>query len=476
MFANAIACGNTFILKPSEKDPSASVYLAELLRRRACGGVFSVVHGDKGAVDAILEHPDIAAVSFVGSTPIARHIYETPQARQAGPGAGRRKNHMVVLPDRVGMAADAAVSAAYGPPASAAWPSAWWWPSATWPIHWSRPSRTAAEGQGRPRQRCRVGDGPSSRASTGTGGRLPGQRRRAGGDPAGGRSRPSAVQRERWLLPGVSLPRPRQAGDGLLPQRDLRPVLEVVRVPPIRCGPVIEENPYANGTAIYTRDGGAARQFQFDINVGMVGINVPIPVPVAYYSFGGWKSSLFGDLHSTVPRHPVLHARQGGHRSVARSVDLEGRLGFAHPMTTSTPAAARPRVLADLLPGPSCATSSDRRSGCNDGAGGAGLHPALAGPDHAADLHCPAGRRCAGTLRGGASMLLYCLPWGRPAYRGSPSSTPGSRCDDRLHRRLRDRRHHRRSAGPARRRSDRTGTIAIMMLGNLVIYALACRG
>src|SRR6266566_118628 len=247
MFAPAIACGNTFVLKPSEKDPSASVYTAELLKEAGLpDGVFNVVHGDKVAVDAILEHPDIAAVSFVGSTPVARYIYE--HATAAGKrcqALGGAKNHMVVLPDAdIGMAADAAVSAAYGSAGA----------------------------------RCMA-----IRVVAAVGAEL----------VVDGREHPLYQEGKGFFL-GVSLL------DRVTPEMEcyrnevFGPVLEVVRVPDYPAAvQLINDNPYGNGVAIFTRDGGAARQFQFDVNVGMVGINVPIPVPVAYYSFGGWKSSLF---------------------------------------------------------------------------------------------------------------------------------------------------------------------------------------
>src|SRR5437773_2469274 len=220
MWAPALATGNTFVLKPSEKDPSASLWTAELLKEAGVpDGVFNVVHGDKVAVDAVLEHPDIRAVSFVGSTPIAHYVYETATSHgKRCQALGGAKNHMVVLPDAdVEMAADAAVSAAYG---------------------------SAGE-------RC------------------------------------MAVSQV-VAVGGVAQP--------LVDAMD-----EAVRL--------VNENPYGNGTAIFTRDGGVARQFQFDVQAGMVGINVPIPVPVAYYSFGGWKASLFGDRHIYGPEGIDFYTR-----------------------------------------------------------------------------------------------------------------------------------------------------------------------
>ena len=315
MFANAIACGNTFTLKPSEKDPSASVYLAELLKEAGVpDGVFNVVHGDKVAVDAILEHPDIAAISFVGSTPIARHIYETGTRNGKRVQAlGGAKNHMVVLPDAdIGMAADAAVSAAYGSAGERCM-------AISVVVAVGDAADPLVEAIEERLPKIKVGPGTDADAEMGPlitrehrdkvasyldSGPAQGATLRVDG-----REHRLYQEGEGFFL-GVSLL------DNVTPEMDcyrneiFGPVLEVVRVPTYTDAvKVIEENPYANGTAIYTRDGGAARQFQFDINVGMVGINVPIPVPVAYYSFGGWKSSLFGDLHMYGPEGIQFYTR-----------------------------------------------------------------------------------------------------------------------------------------------------------------------
>ena len=315
MFANAIACGNTFILKPSEKDPSASVYLAELLKEAGVpDGVFNVIHGDKVAVDAILEHPDIAAVSFVGSTPIARYIYETGTKNGKRVQAlGGAKNHMVVLPDAdVGMAADAAVSAAYGSAGERCMAI-----SVVVAVGDVADPLVAAIEERLPKVKV----GPGSDAESEMGPLITREHRdKVASYLDSGASQGATLRvdgREHRLYKeadgfflGVSLL------DNVKPDMDcyrneiFGPVLEVVRVPTYADAvEVIENNPYANGTAIYTRDGGAARQFQFDINVGMVGINVPIPVPVAYYSFGGWKSSLFGDLHMYGPEGIQFYTR-----------------------------------------------------------------------------------------------------------------------------------------------------------------------
>ena len=315
MFGNAIACGNTFILKPSEKDPSASMFIAELLREAGVPeGVFSVVQGDKVAVDAILEHPDIAAVSFVGSTPIARYIYETGTRNGKRVQAlGGAKNHMLVLPDAdVEMAADAAVSAGYGSSGERCMAIAT--VVAVGDVADPLVDAIAArlpKIQVGPGTRPEGRDGPARHAAAPRqGGLVPRQRDRAGRDGGRRRSRAPAVPRlaaTSWVRRLIDNVEP-----GMDAYRDeiFGPVLTVVRVGSYEEAlQLINDNPYGNGTAIFTRDGGAARQFQFDVNVGMVGINVPVPVPVAYYSFGGWKSSLFGDLHMYGPEGIQFYTR-----------------------------------------------------------------------------------------------------------------------------------------------------------------------
>ena len=315
MFATAIACGNTFVLKPSEKDPSASIFLAELLAEAGVpDGVFNVVHGDKVAVDAILEHPDIAAVSFVGSTPIARYIYETGTRNGKRVQAlGGAKNHMVVLPDAdIEMAADAAVSAGYGSAGERCMAIA---------------TVVAVGGAADPLVEAikarlpKVKVGPGSDPEAEMGPLVTRQHRdkvasyldsgpaQGATLVADGREHPLYKESEGFFL-GVSLI------DHVTPAMDayrdeiFGPVLTVVRVDTYdEAVSLVNDNPYGNGTAIFTRDGGAARQFQFEVQAGMVGINVPIPVPVAYYSFGGWKSSLFGDLHMYGPEGVQFYTR-----------------------------------------------------------------------------------------------------------------------------------------------------------------------
>ncbi len=307
MFANAIACGNAFILKPSEKVPSAALLVAGLLREAGVpDGVFSVVQGDRVAVDRLIEHPDVAAISFVGSTAVARSVY------QRGTAAGKRvqalggaKNHMVVLPDAdLEAAADAAVSAGYGSSGERCMAIAT--VVAVGPVA-DRLVPAIAERLAA----VRVGPGSDPEAEMGP---LVSREHRdrvaryldeaaAQGATivADGRDHPLYRESAGYFL-GPSLIDHVTPAMSCYTDEIFGPVLTVVRVPTyadaIR---LVNDNPYGNGAALFTRDGGAARQFQFDAQAGMIGINVPIPVPVAYYSFGGWKSSLFGDLHMYGP-------------------------------------------------------------------------------------------------------------------------------------------------------------------------------
>ncbi|HTJ23371.1 MAG TPA: CoA-acylating methylmalonate-semialdehyde dehydrogenase [Gemmatimonadaceae bacterium] len=301
MYPIAIAAGNAFILKPSEKDPSASIMIAELWREAGLpAGVFNVVNGDVAAVDRILEHPGIAAVSFVGSTPIARRIYETATRHGKRVQAlGGAKNHMIVLPDAdMELAADSAVNAAFGSAGERCMAI----------------SVAVAVGDAAARlvplvaeraKAIHVGDGLDSKSDMGplvtrdhlarvrqyvddgvaAGATLVADGRTIAPDAAGFYLGPCVFDDVR---PEMSIYRDEIFG----------PVLSIVRVPTYdEAISLVNTNPYANGVAIFTNDGGAARRFQNEVQVGMVGINVPIPVPMAYYSFGGWKSSLFGDAH-----------------------------------------------------------------------------------------------------------------------------------------------------------------------------------
>ena len=301
MWAPAIACGNTFVLKPSEKDPSASMLTAELLKEAGLpDGVFNVVHGDKVAVDAVLEHPEIAAVSFVGSTLIARYVYETGTKKGKRVQAlGGAKNHMIVLPDAdIEMAADAAVSAGYGSAGERCMAV-----SMLVAVGHAADDLVGAIQQRLPK--VKVGDGMEPDSEMGP---LVTREHRdkvasyiekgaAEGAKVVTDGRESAPDNGGFFL-GVTLL------DEVTPEMDVYkdeifgPVLGITRVDTYEeAVRLVNENPYGNGVAIFTRDGGVARQFQFEVNAGMVGVNVPIPVPVAYYSFGGWKNSLFGDLH-----------------------------------------------------------------------------------------------------------------------------------------------------------------------------------
>jgi malonate-semialdehyde dehydrogenase (acetylating)/methylmalonate-semialdehyde dehydrogenase len=312
MFANALACGNTFVLKPSEKDPSVSLLLAELLARAGLpAGCFNVVQGDKVAVDRILEHPDVAAVSFVGSTPIARHIYETGTANGKRVQAlGGAKNHMLVLGDAdLDMAADAAVSAAYGSAGERCMAISVVLAA----------EQIADELVGKIAERIpSVKVGPGTEPDSEMGPLITAEHRdRVAGyvDGATGEGATVVVDGRDGaptegfflnptLLDGV------RPGMACYDDEIFGPVLSVVRVEGYQDGlETINANPFANGTAIFTRDGGAARRFQFDVDVGMVGVNVPIPVPVSYYSFGGWKASLFGDTHMYGPEGVNFYTR-----------------------------------------------------------------------------------------------------------------------------------------------------------------------
>ena len=304
MFANALACGNTFILKPSEKDPSVSLFLAELLKQAGLpDGCFNVVHGDKVAVDRLLAHPDVSAISFVGSTPIAKYIYETGTRNGKRVQAlGGAKNHMLVLPDAdLDMAADAAVSAAYGSAGERCMAIS---------VVLAIDSVADALVKKIEERIPAIKVGPASEPDNEMGPLITGEHRdKVAGyiDGAAGEGATVVVD-GRDNAPGggfflnPSLIDYAKPGMKVYDDEIFGPVLTVTRVKSYAEGlQLINENLYGNGTAIFTRDGGVARQFEFDVQVGMVGINVPIPVPVSYYSFGGWKASLFGDQHMYGP-------------------------------------------------------------------------------------------------------------------------------------------------------------------------------
>jgi malonate-semialdehyde dehydrogenase (acetylating)/methylmalonate-semialdehyde dehydrogenase len=295
MLPMAIACGNTFILKPSEKVPSASMRMAELFKEAGLpDGVFNVVHGDKAAVDAILNHPGIHAVSFVGSTPIAKYIYETAARNGKRVQAlGGAKNHAVVLPDAdLEFTADALIGAAYGSAGERCMAIS---------------AVVAVGAAGDPLVKLLEKKANEIKLGVDMGPLVTCQHRDKvasyieQGVKEGAKlvvdARKQTMPKEGFYL-GTSL------FDHVTPQMEVYkneifgPILVVLRANTLEDAiALVNQNPYANGTAIFTESGGAARRFAAEIQVGMVGINVPIPVPVAFYSFGGWKSSLFGDLH-----------------------------------------------------------------------------------------------------------------------------------------------------------------------------------
>ena len=303
MFPLAIACGNTFVLKPSEKDPSASLFLAELVAEAGFpNGVFNVVQGDKVAVDRILGHPDIAAVSFVGSTPVARYIYET--AAHVGKrvqALGGAKNHMVVLPDAdMTEAAEAAVSAGFGSAGERCM-------AASVLVAVGGCGDRLIEGIRRRVDGLAVGPGSDPTSEMGPLITAEHRDRVASyldiGTSEGasvvidGRQHPNnGEEGGYWLGPSLI----DEVSPGMQVYRDeiFGPVLSVVRVDALDDAlRLIRDNGYGNGAAIFTGSGGAAQRFETEVEAGMVGINVAIPVPVSYYSFGGWQGSLFGDLH-----------------------------------------------------------------------------------------------------------------------------------------------------------------------------------
>ncbi|MEO3778042.1 CoA-acylating methylmalonate-semialdehyde dehydrogenase [Micromonospora sp. B11E3] len=304
---NAIACGNTVVLKPSEKDPSASSFLAELFAEAGLPeGVLNVVHGDREAVDRILEHPTIKAVSFVGSTPIARYVYETGTRHGKRVQAlGGAKNHMVVLPDaNLDLAADAAVSAGFGSAGERC--------MAVSVVVAVDPVGDELVDKIRERiAALHVGDG--RRPGCEMGPLVTGAHRDrvtsyldAGRDAGAklvvdGRHHPiDGEQTGFWL--GPTLFDHVETDMSVYTDEIFGPVLCVVRVPSYDAAvELVNANPWGNGTAIFTNDGGAARRYQNEIEVGMIGVNVPIPVPMSYYSFGGWKESLFGGAHAYGP-------------------------------------------------------------------------------------------------------------------------------------------------------------------------------
>ncbi len=305
MFPVALACGNTFVLKPSEKVPSASMLMAELLKQAGLpDGVFNVVHGDKDAVDALLTHPGVKAISFVGSTPIAKYIYETAAKHGKRVQAlGGAKNHAVVMPDAdFEFAADALIGAAYGSAGERCMAI----------------SAVVAVGAAADPLIAKLND-KASKLQIGAGdSKVDGREMDMGPlvsrvhrDKVAGYVDKGVAEGAKLVLDGRTY---QSAGDGFFLGASLfdhvtpdmtiykdeifGPVLIVLRVKTLdEAIAMINANQYANGTAVFTRSGGVARKFEREIEVGMVGVNVPIPVPIAFYSFGGWRNSLFGDQH-----------------------------------------------------------------------------------------------------------------------------------------------------------------------------------
>ena len=300
-FPIAIACGNSVIVKPSEKDPSAVMFMATLWKEAGLpDGVFNVVHGDKEAVDALLAHPGIKSISFVGSTPIAKYVYETgTKSGKRIQALGGAKNHMVVLPDAdLDLAADAAINAGYGSAGERC--------MAISALIVVEPIGDALVAKIKERMlKLKTGDGTKG-ADMGPLVTLVHRDKVAAYVASGESEGATLVEDGRkvkvdgggfWLGPTLFDDVTREMS--IYKDEIFGPVLSVVRVKTYEAAlTLINENPYGNGTAIFTNDGGAARRFQNEVEVGMVGINVPIPVPMSYYSFGGWKNSLFGDSHA----------------------------------------------------------------------------------------------------------------------------------------------------------------------------------
>ena len=302
-FPVAIAAGNTVVLKPSEKVPTAAIWMAELWKEAGLpDGVFNVLQGDKVAVDGLLTHPDVKSVSFVGSTPIAKYVYETGTAHGKRVQAlGGAKNHMIVLPDAdLDLAADQAINAGFGSAGERCMAI-----SAAVAV-----GDVADEFVAKVKERAealRTGDGTRG-CDMGPLVTAQSRDRVAGfvdaGEAAGatlvvdGRNPDVDAEGEGFFV-GPTLFDHVTPDMSIYTEEIFGPVLSVLRVDTYdEALDLVNANPYGNGTAIFTNDGGAARRFQNEVEVGMIGINVPVPVPMAYYSFGGWKSSLFGDTHA----------------------------------------------------------------------------------------------------------------------------------------------------------------------------------
>jgi malonate-semialdehyde dehydrogenase (acetylating)/methylmalonate-semialdehyde dehydrogenase len=301
MFPVAIACGNTFVLKPSERDPSAALLLAELLAEAGLpAGVFNVVHGDKQAVDALITHPDVAALSFVGSTPIARYIYENGAAHGKRVQAlGGAKNHLVVMPDAdLDQAVEALIGAAYGSAGERCM-------AISVAVAVGEVADRLVERLADRARNLKIGSGSDADAEMGP------LVSRQHLDKVVGYIAAGEADGARLVVDGRGYRHPANGAGFFLGatlfdavttdmtiyrEEIFGPVLAVVRVPDFDAAvTLINRHPFANGVSLFTRSGGAAQEFAHRIQVGMVGINVPLPVPMAFHSFGGWKASLFGD-------------------------------------------------------------------------------------------------------------------------------------------------------------------------------------
>jgi malonate-semialdehyde dehydrogenase (acetylating)/methylmalonate-semialdehyde dehydrogenase len=340
MYPVAIATGNTFVLKPSERDPSASILVAELWAEAGLpDGVFNVVHGDKTAVDALLQHPDVAAVSFVGSTPIAKYIYETGTASGKRVQAlGGAKNHAVVLPDAaIDFASDHLVAAAFGSAGERcmAISTAVTIGSAGDELMAavSEKARAVKVGPGREAD-SEMGPVVTSAARDRIRGLIDSGEQQGATLTVDGRGLTVPGHEDGfWVGPTVI--------DAVTTQMDVYkeeifgPVLVNLRADSVdEAIALINSNPYGNGTAIFTSSGEAARRFQRGVNVGMIGINVPIPVPMAYYSFGGWKDSLFGQSHIHGPEGVAFYTR--AKVVTSRWPHVEGPTGSSFHFPTSS--------------------------------------------------------------------------------------------------------------------------------------------
>jgi malonate-semialdehyde dehydrogenase (acetylating)/methylmalonate-semialdehyde dehydrogenase len=315
MYPVAIACGNTFVLKPSERDPSASTFVAELWAEAGLpDGVFNVVHGDKEAVDALLEHETVAAVSFVGSTPIARYIHERGTANGKRVQAlGGAKNHAVILPDaNLDYASDHLVAAAFGSAGERCMAI-----SAAVAVGGAGDELVAAVSEKARATKVGPGRDPDSEmgpvitaAARDRITQLIGSGAEQGAELAVDGRGLSVAGHENGFFVGPTVIDRVTTGMDVYREEIFGPVLSVVRAGTVdEAIALINANPYGNGTAIFTGSGEAARTFQRGVNVGMIGINVPIPVPMAYYSFGGWKDSLFGQSHIHGPEGVAFYTR-----------------------------------------------------------------------------------------------------------------------------------------------------------------------